>query len=106
MNDSVLRMDFCGNGEFPDGLSYVCDGRVCTLSYSELQKSYNCTDLPEDFLPFVLHEFLSLFPETLVTETHNDARNCDSIKRTVGACFVTFEVYNDVDNPVYNIVIT
>ncbi len=106
MNDNILRMDFYGNGDFPDGLSYVCDGRVCTLSYSDLQKSYNRTDLPQDFLPFVLHEFFSLFTEKLVTETYNEAKNCNSIKRTAGTSFVTFEVYNEGENPVYNIVIT
>ena len=100
-----LQIDFCGNGTIPDGFSYVCDGDDCVFSYEGLVKSYRVSDLPSDCLPVALYNFFSGFNEGLVTEAYDDRKGCAFIKRTVGASFVTLEVYNRGEKPAYSIIV-
>ncbi len=103
--DGSITIEFCGNGDFPDGFSYVCDSEMCTLSYEGLTKAYNCRNLPADYLPVVLDGFFSGFDGSIVTEGYDEAKGCSYIKRTVNASFVTLEVYNKGENTAYNIII-
>lgn len=98
-------IDFCGNGDFPDGFSYVCDGEECILSYEGLTKSYNCRNLPKDYLPIILNSFFSSFEGSIVTEGYDELKGCSYVKRTVNDSFITFEVYNQGENTAYNIII-
>ncbi len=103
-NDNIT-ISFCGNDDFPDGFTFVCDNEVCTLSYEGLVKEYNRNNLPHDYLPIVLKEFFDSFEGKIVTEGYNDSKECSYIKRTVNDSFVTLEVYNQGDKPAYNIII-
>ncbi len=103
--EARIIVDFCGNGEFPDGFSYVCDNEKCILSYEGLTKSYSCRNLPADYLPVVLNGFFSGFEGDIVTEGYDESKGCSYIKRTVNDSFVTFEVYNQGENTAYNIII-
>ncbi len=103
--DGIVRVDFCGNDEFPDGFSYVCDGDKCTLSYEGLSKSYKCQVLPTDYLPIVLKDFFDSFEGRVITEGYDERKNCAYIKRTVNDSFVTLEVYSQGETTAYNIII-
>lgn len=103
-NDSIT-ISFAGNGDFPDGFTFVCDNDICTLSYEGLAKKYNRKNLPLDYLPVVLKDFFGSFEGEIITEGYNESKGCSYIKRTVNDSFVTLEVYNQGNKPVYNIVI-
>lgn len=103
--DGSLTIDFSGNGDFPDGFSYVCDGEGCTLSYEGLTKTYSCRNLPPDYLPVVLNGFFNGFEGKVITEGYDEDKSCSYIKRTVNDSFVTLEVYNRGENTAYNIIV-
>ncbi len=103
--DGGITIEFSGNGDFPDGFSYVCDGEKCTLYYEGLTKSYSCHSLPKDYLPVVLHGFFNGFEGKVITEGYDESKCCSYIKRTVNDSFVTFEVYNQGETTAYNIIV-
>lgn len=103
--DGSIIIDFKGNGDFPDGFSYVCDSEMCTLSYEGLTKAYNCRNFPPDYLPVVLNGFFNGFEGKVITEGYDEDKSCSYIKRTVNDSFVTLEVYNYGENTAYNIII-
>ena len=103
--DGGLTISFSGNGDFPDGFSYVCNGEECILSYEGLTKSYSCRNLPQDYLPVVLNGFFSGFEGSIVTEGYDESKGCSYIKRTVNDSFVTLEVYDKGEKTAYNIMV-
>lgn len=105
-SSGFLTISFTDEDTALCGVTYKVNSQVCRVTYGDISHDTPVENLPNTFLPLVIHKFISDFGGVISTENYNTQRECSYVSRNVFNTPVTLEVYENEENKAYSLHIT
>ncbi len=103
-NENILNISFKNNQSAIDGLSLSVDSKLCKISYNNMEKTFNTSQMEKTNIGVVLYEFFSANANPLKL-TSIDSEGF-YIKQSYENAFVTLREHINENNKSYYIEIT